>query len=132
MNEKRPEYFGANGDGFAAQEERFGPPLGYVSEKLKQSVWFTHHLWHLAQRDIPKDLPLPVRAEETGYNVKEDSVLSPCYSSFRYSVTAFLALQNMLDIANQEKIFEKLLEMQPEEFERWLNRIEQEGNVHGK
>jgi|SRR5579883_842769 len=132
MSDERPEYFGANGPAYAKREERVGPPLSYVSEKLKSAILSSHALWGLAQRDIPDDLPQPTFAKNTPYKVKDDSVLSPCYASFRFGLTAFLALHNMLDIANEKDVFKKLLQMGLDEFESWLGRIEAEGSIHGK
>ncbi|MCL5029778.1 MAG: hypothetical protein M1480_12270 [Bacteroidetes bacterium] len=65
------------------------------------------------------------------YSLKADGLLSPLFSSFRYSLTSFLALHNLLGIANNQNIFEKLLNFTEEDFNKWLERIESEGSING-
>jgi hypothetical protein len=112
-------------------ETRTGPSLTYVAEKLRTSIMALHSLHTLALIDLPDDLPCPERhrIEWPAYNPKDDSVLASCYSAFRAAIVSYLALNNMLAMANDNDIFERLLEMRSDEFTRWLDNITREGSV---
>jgi hypothetical protein len=49
-------------------------------------------------RDVPDDLPQLPGAVGTSYSTKQDGLLSPAFSAFRYSLTVFLPLYNMLGV----------------------------------
>jgi hypothetical protein len=51
--------------------------------------------------------------------------------SFRFSLHAYLALQNMLAPMNQHDIIERLLSMTWDDLQAWLDRVTQEGSVTG-
>lgn len=132
MNENCPEgFFGSNGGAYTKREVRVGPPLDYIAEKFRTSIYSSHSLWRLAKRDVPDGLPQPDYFAGTEYSVKNDSILAPCHSSFSAGLVAFLALYNMLDLANQPNLVERLLEMESGKFNDWLTRIEEEGSIHG-
>jgi len=117
--------------GYTHTETRTGPPLDYVAEKLRASILSLHSLYSLTMKDIPDDLPCPKRfqTDYPNYNPKHDSVLSTCQIAFRYAVTSYLALNNLLALTHDQNIFKKLLEMPRKDFDRWIDRIESEGSV---
>ncbi len=55
--------------------------------------------------------------------------MNPCEDAFRLGLTAYLALNNLLGIANEQGIFGRLLAMPYDEFTVWLRRITEEGSV---
>lgn len=57
--------------------------------------------------------------------------LVSCKTLFCYELTGYLALVNMLDLANENSLPKRLLEMNGEEFRSWLHRVGQEGSVTG-
>jgi hypothetical protein len=126
-----PDTTPPNGPGYTQTETRTGPPLIYVAEKLRASIEALHSLHTLALMDLPDDLPCPERhrMKWPSYNPKDDSVLGSCYSAFRCAVISYLALKNLLGMANDNGIFERLLEMHSEDFSRWLDGIDREGSV---
>jgi len=113
-----------NGPAYQKKEERTGPPLDYVSEKLR----FCIESLHETIRSIKKAI------RETGSSepsAKADILLVPAWSSFRYAVTAFFALHNILALANDQGIFDRLLDYSREDFHDWLTNLEKEGLVSG-
>jgi len=88
-------------------------------------------LYSLTLKDIPDDLPCPKRfqTDYPNYNPKHDSILGTCHTAFRNAVISYLALNNLLALANDQEIFKQLLEMPSDELKRWLDRIESEGSV---
>lgn len=126
-----PETNSPNGPAYTHTETRTGPPLDYVAEKLKYSLVSIHTLYALAMRDLPDDLPCPESIFLTWpeYNPKIQSVIQPCFDAFRNGVKSYLALVNLLEIGNQDRIFERLLQMPRDEFSKWINSIESEGSV---
>lgn len=120
-----------NAGAYTKTETREGPPLDYVAEKLRSSLEVLHTLYLAAAQDLPDDLPVPKRfqAAKLAYDVKTGSVLNPCQDAFRLGLTAYLALNNLLGIANDQGIFGRLLAMPHDEFANWLRRITEEGSV---
>ena len=120
-----------NSSAYQKVELRDGIPLSYVCEKLTESLKTIHHLNNFIKNNIHDDLKLINPINNNLYSPKNDGLLSPLYSSFRYSLTSLLALHNMIGIANNQNIFEKLLSYNEEDFNHWLERIESEGSTNG-
>lgn len=120
-----------NGQAYQKMETRTGPPLDYVAEKLRSSLEMPHETVRCIREIVPDDLPLPPTWKEFPDSVKQNWLVSPAWSAFRHGITAFLALQNMLAIANDQEVFERLLGYSREQFYDWLNNIEREGLVRG-
>ena len=76
-------------------------------------------------------MPVPkrFRAAQMEYSVKTSSVLNPCEGAFILGLTAYLALNNLLGIANDHALFGRLLSMSHDAFSAWLERITEEGSV---
>ncbi|MCP5517259.1 MAG: hypothetical protein H7A45_08400 [Verrucomicrobiales bacterium] len=120
-----------NAGAYVKEETRHGPPLEYVAEKLAGSLKALHTLHLAARRDLPDDLPPPRGLASSGipYNPKTGSVLLPCEAAFRYGLTSFLALNNLLGVANDPELGERLLRLSPRDFDLWLQRVRVEGSV---
>jgi hypothetical protein len=118
-----------NGPAYERTEERTGPPLDYVAEKLGHCLHALHGQ-HRAVAQLPADLPTPGKAAGKPQPLKE-SLLSPGRYAFHYGVVAFLALHNILALANDHGLEDRLLGMSDEEFEAWMERIREEGSVTG-
>lgn len=120
-----------NAGAYTKTETREGPPLDYVGEKLRRSLEMLHTLYRAAREDVPDDLPVPerFRAAQMEYNIKTSSVLNPCEGAFILGLTAYLALNNLLGVANDHGIFGRLLSMSHDDFAAWLERITEEGSV---
>lgn len=127
MNDDEMEFSDPNGSAYKSTEQRTGVPLGYISEKMKGALKMVHVTLSAIKYYVPDDLPQPEKAKGTSFNVKQDALLIPAISTFRYQLTSFLALHNMLAVANDQKVFERLQQYTPEEFAKWLEHVEQEG-----
>jgi len=126
------EFLGdANGPAFQKREERTGPPLSYVAEKLRGSIEGLHELYQNLNRCVPDNLPQPPALKGSSFSTKHDSLVSPAWTSFRYGVVAYLALENMLGLANDNDLFDRLLAMSRDDFRLWLDRIASEGSETG-
>ena len=120
-----------NSSAYQKVELRDGIPLSYINEKLTNNLKTIHHLYNFVKDNINDDLKLINSVKDDLYSPKVDGLLSPLFSSFRYSLTSLLALHNLLGIANNQNIFEKLLSYKEEDFNKWLDRIESEGSING-
>lgn len=117
-----------NDAAFIETETRTGPPLGYVAEKLRACLEHIHATYNFSKEDLPEDLPTPPKAPPD-YSTKHDSVLSPCFAAFNSALVSYLALNNILALANDRDIERRLLDMSREDFKRWLDDIDREGSV---
>lgn len=120
-----------NGPAYQRVENRIGPPLAYVSEKVRNSLQSLHHQIQWIRSQVPEDLPAAPKPSGKSFPTKRDDLLTPARYAFHYGVVAFLALNNMLNLANDHGLFEHLLAMDDEAFELWLGQVEGEGSVTG-
>lgn len=87
-----------NAGAYEKEEKRKGPPLGYVGEKLRRAVESAHGTYQAIDSNVPDNLPQPAKVRGSAYSTKQDGILSPAFSTFLFSLTAFLALYNMLGV----------------------------------
>ena len=120
-----------NGPAYLKKEIRSGPPLSYIAEKMKLSLIMLHNAISSIRESVPEELPQPPAMKGSSYSVKEEALLSPAQSAFRNELTAYLALINMLALANDQDIFGRLLGYSYEGFRDWLDRIERESSITG-
>jgi hypothetical protein len=106
------EFRGPNDNAYEKGQMRVGPPLEYVAEKFRRSLEATHHLL----TDLHK-------AGGT-----EMLFISARYS-FTCQLTGYLALNNLLALANDNALPQRLEAYTPEQFKEWLDRIDQQGSV---
>ena len=102
-----------NGPAYEKREERVGPPLDYVREKIANSLRTLHGIAQTAAGLGSADLERQV------------------WNAFYYELVGFLALSNMLALANDHGLVDRLLAHNAEEFDDWIRRIEAEGSVVG-
>ena len=106
-------YSDPNGPAYQGTQQRTGPPLEYVAEKLRRSLERLHEL----------------RAEAHGTAGVEPTLERAAQGAFYYAAVAYLALHNMLALANPPEFTDRLLAMSHAEFGEWLDGIDQEGSV---
>jgi hypothetical protein len=121
----------SNGPAYQKTEVRSGPPLEYVAEKMRHSLEQLHGLLVWIEKYVPDDLPQPESARGSGFSTKRDGLASPALGAFNYGLVAYLALQNMLSLANDYDLIGRLVAMSTRDFSRWLDVIEAEGSVTG-
>jgi hypothetical protein len=102
-----------NAGAYEAEETRVGPPLAYVGEKLRYSVEHAH------------------RAAKATRTVRGDEAHREADAAFRYGLTAYLGLYNMLGMLSDHRKLDALLELDQDSFEVWLDTVQREGSVSG-
>ncbi len=110
---------GPNDGAYEKEEIRTGPPLDYVAEKIRSSMELTHFLISTLGRTT--------LADASG----RDTMLSQARGSLRYQLTGYLALKNMLALANDQGLFGRLERFSYDDFHDWLDRIDQQGTTTG-
>lgn len=110
---------GPNDGAYEKEELRTGPPLDYVAEKFRRSMELTHFLIHTIRRTES------VQAED------KDTMLSQARGSFRYQLTGYLALKNMLALTSDQSLFGRIEHFSTSDFSDWLDRIDQQGTTTG-
>ena len=91
-----------------------GPPLEYAAEKLRHSLEATHVLLtHLRKA------------------VSGESLLFSARYAFHSQLTGYLALNNLLALANDNNLSQRLESYTRDQFREWLDRIDQKGSVTG-
>jgi len=61
----------------------------------------------------------------------KDKMLSQARGSLRYQLTGYLALKNMLALAKDQGLFQRLERFSYDDFHDWLDRIDQQGTTTG-
>ena len=120
-----------NDSAYETDELRSGPPLRYVAEKFRQNLEATHSLIDAIRRRVPDDLRASVPASASPVSVKEEYLLPTALYAFRSGVIGHLALNNMLALASDRDLDDRLLAYTRDEFSEWLDRIDQGGSVTG-
>lgn len=121
---------GSNAGAYEKEEIRVGPPLSYVGEKLRMTVECVYE--SCRKLKAAKESAVGCRKQAISIDGQDlDAAWRFAVSAFRYSLTAFLALYNMLGLLADQSLCDTLLQYERKEFEQWLDRIEQEGSVTG-
>ena len=105
-----------NGPAYTKREERTGPPLDYVQHKPVYGLEVHHRLLRTLAEAVAKD-------------ADSADIVGQARHSFYYQLVAFLALSNMLALANDSDLVERLEAYSPAEFRDWIQRIERESTV---
>ena len=112
-----------HGPAYQRRQERVGPPLEYVAEKLAQT-----------SRDLHRVLRAE-RARSRHGAVSDSAGVAPFWDlrpAFMHALVAYLALGNLLALAaDPGALVEQLAGYTSEEFEDWLGRIAQASSVTG-
>jgi hypothetical protein len=101
----------SNAGAYQKTEQRVGPPLDYVAEKLRGAVEQIH----------------AVHARLGS----GDAARAAAQAAFHYALVAYLALNNMLTLAGDHQVVTRLLAMPGDELDRWLDAVDSEGSVTG-
>ena len=64
-------------------------------------------------------------------SVKEEYLLPTALDAYRSGIVGYLALKNMLALANDTDLGDRLLIYSRDDFKEWLDRIDQAGSVTG-
>ena len=97
------------GEAYTCTETRTGPPLSYVAEKLRHCLEGLQSCHGRASDDSGQRIDL--------------------WGPFNYALTAYLALHNVLKMAEDGKAAEKLLCLPGEEFRSWLDSVAHKGSL---
>ncbi len=117
-DESEELFRGPNDGAYEKQELRTGPPLDYVAEKIRRSLEVTHRILNeLNGIDVSKE--------------QKDSLFSHAQGAFRYQLTGYLALKNMLAVVNNDGLFQRTEHFSYNDFLDWLDGIDQQGSVEG-
>ena len=126
------EFFRPPNDGaYEADELRTGPPLDYVAEKFRHNLEALHRLIYDIQNRVPEDLSVEQPPPESAVSVRDEFLLPSAHYAFRSGIVGYLALKNMLALANDNDLSSRLSSYSREEFRDWLDRIDQGGSVTG-
>ena len=117
-DESEELFRGPNDGAYEKQELRTGPPLDYVAEKIRRSLEMTHYiLGTLNNIDVSEE--------------QKDNLFSQARGAFRYQLTGYLALKNMLAVVNNKGLFQRTEQYSHNDFSDWLDGIDQQGSVKG-
>ena len=107
-----------NGPAYQRRQERVGPPLEYVAEKLAQTLRDLHRVLR-AERADASGAPAGAPGRD----------LRP---AFMHALVAYLALGNLLALAEDPgALTERLVGYTAAEFEDWPGRIARASSVTG-
>lgn len=120
-----------NDDAYETNEVRTGPPLAYVAEKVRHTLEALHSLIHEIRDRVPQDLLVVAPSSGPPVSIKEEYLLPAALHAFRSAIVGHLALNNMLALANDNDLDDRLLAYSRDEFKEWLDRIDQAGSVTG-
>ena len=125
MDDPTDDLIDSNASAYVKEETRTGPPLSYVAEKARTALEELHGLCRRllalergSQRDGSASVSWPL-----------DELFTLAAQAFRHDLVSYLALNNMLALANNRNIIGELLDQSPDQFREWLSRIDQEGSV---
>lgn len=80
---------------------------------------------------MPATLSSEVDSKGRPVSIKEEYLVPTACYGFRSALTAYLALHNMLALANEKDVVDRLLGYTSDDFKEWLDRIDREGSIHG-
>jgi hypothetical protein len=131
MSPDDPDDFFRPPNAYETDEVRTGPPLEYVAEKVRHSLEAIHSLIHEIRQRVSQDLPAAAPSLGPPMSIKEEYLLATAIYAFRSALVGHLALNNMLALANDNDLDDRLLAYSRDEFKEWLDRIDQAGSVTG-
>jgi len=120
-----------NDNAYETDEVRTGPPLEYVAEKVRHTLEAIHSLIHEIRQRASQDLSVAAPSSGPPVSIKEEYLLPTALHAFRSAVVGHLALNNMLALANDNDLDDRLPAYSRDEFKEWLDRIDQAGSVTG-
>ncbi len=115
-----------NNGAYEKGEMRVGLPLSYIAEKLRGALASAHQVYRIINHSAQIARPDLTNSQLAC----QEPVASACVS-FKYSLTAFLAMYNMLGMIADPNKVDSLLNCDQDEFAVWLNTVEREGSILG-
>ena len=113
-----------NDNAYESDELRTGPPLDYVAEKFRSCLEGLHGTIHEIEQHS--------ETESTATDANQDDLVGfHAKYAFQSAIVGYLALNNMLALANDNDLSNRLSSYSREEFKDWLDRIDQSGSVTG-
>ena len=125
-----------NGPTYKSKEIRNGPPLGYIAEKMKNGLIEQHRLLRELRMQLPDDMSANAEHYDledmsiTSMSVKNDLLMGPAYNAFYFQTLAYLALMQMLDLANTNDV-KRYSEMTGSDFEKWIEFVDRQASEFG-
>ncbi|MHB1308897.1 MAG: hypothetical protein ACYDC1_17695 [Limisphaerales bacterium] len=113
-----------NDGAYLKTETRTGPPLEYVAEKLRACLETLHSLHQAVAAGNPNPTP-----EVSSGGPGRAAILFAGQAAFRDALVSYLALNNLLALANDPDLTELLLRLDGDAFNVWIARIASEGSV---
>jgi hypothetical protein len=120
-----------NDNAYETDEVRTGPPLAYVAEKVRHTLEALHSLNRELRHRLPEISMATAASSEPAASAAGELLRPAARYAFRSAVVGYLALQNMLALASDHDLDERLLAYSRSEFKEWLDRIDQAGSVTG-
>lgn len=120
-----------NDNAYETNEVRTGPPLEYVAEKVQHTLEALHSLIHETRQRVSPDLSVAAASSGPPASPREEYLLPTALYAFRSALVGHLALNNMLALANDNDLEDRLLAYSRDAFKEWLDRIDQAGSVTG-
>lgn len=120
-----------NDGAYEVDEVRTGPPLSYVAEKFRRNLEAVHGLIQEIRRPIPGDFAAHELSPPRSASAQEKYFQPLARCAFRSAVVGYLDLNNMLALANEDDLDDRLLAFSRREFQAWLDGIDQAGSVTG-
>ena len=113
-----------NDSAYESDELRTGPPLDYVAEKFRHCLEGLHGtIYEIEQASGTEAATTDADQDDlVGFHSKY---------AFQSAIVGYLALKNMLALANDNDLSSRLSSYSREEFKDWLDRIDQGGSVTG-
>jgi hypothetical protein len=81
--------------------------------------------------DVATDLGTHIPRLDLSEHERNDAGYRTAKAGLRYTVHAYVALQNMMGIMNDDGLIERLIDGNFYDLEAWLDRVQQEGSVLG-
>ena len=120
-----------NDNAYETDEVRTGPPLAYVAEKVRHTLEALHSLIHEIRQRGAQDPSAAAPSSGPPVSTPEEYLLPAALYAFRSAIVGHLALNNMLALANDNDLDDRLLAYSRDEFKEWLDCIDQSGSVTG-
>ena len=120
-----------NDGAYESKELRTGPPLDYVAEKCRHNLEALHRLIADIQNEVPEDLSVEQPSPKPSASLRDDILLPSAQYAFQSGIVGYLALKNLLAVSNDDDFPQRLFSFSREEFNDWLDRIDQGGSVTG-
>ena len=98
-----------NDSAYETDEVRTGPPLDYVAEKFRHNLEALHSLIHEIRQRVPEDLSMATPSSAPPASIRKEHMLPAALYAFRSAIVGYLTLNNMLALANENDLDDRVL-----------------------